>query len=224
MSKAGGARERGRAGRAAGRPPSGQGGQRKKLSRTRKPEDMTLEEWQTALRREFGRTAGFRLKNVGSELLFSEFHVTNPETERTYRVAVRGVRPGDNYCSCPDFAVNALGTCKHIEFALARLGRTPAARKALEAGFRPPYTEIFLRYGARRDVVFRPGARASQPGWSARRGRIAAGVPGSPWMSPVPCPEPELGIHREYVSMRSPRIHFLWNSLLRKKGYFSFFT
>ncbi len=39
-----------------------------------------------------------------------------------YRVALRGPGLFDNYCSCPDFARNTLGTCKHIESLLARAG------------------------------------------------------------------------------------------------------
>lgn len=34
---------------------------------------------------------------------------------RKYRVAMRGPSLFENYCSCADFAVNTLGTCKHIE-------------------------------------------------------------------------------------------------------------
>jgi len=30
---------------------------------------------------------------------------------RTYRVALRGPGLFENYCSCPDFAVNTLGAC-----------------------------------------------------------------------------------------------------------------
>ncbi|MCL6503050.1 MAG: DEAD/DEAH box helicase [Pirellulales bacterium] len=118
---------------------------------------MSLEQWQVALRRQFGREQKFRLKNVGGAPLFSEFEVTNPHTGRTYRVAIRGAALGENYCSCPDFAVNTLGTCKHIEFTLARLGRTRAAKLALAAGYHPPYSEVYLQYGAQRVVVFRPG-------------------------------------------------------------------
>ena len=132
----------------------------KRTPRTRKPPHMSLEEWQVALRREFGREQKFRLENIGAEPVFSEFNVTNPETKRTYRVAVRGRNPGDNYCSCPDFAVNTLGTCKHIEFTLAKLERRRGAEKALRQGFRFPYSEICLRYGAKREVVFRAGAEA----------------------------------------------------------------
>lgn len=89
-----------------------------KLSPLRKPEEMTLEQWQTALRREFGRQQSFGIKNIGTDPVFSEFLVTNPTTKGEYRVAIRGLRPGVNFCSCPDYAVNTLGTCKHIEYVL----------------------------------------------------------------------------------------------------------
>ena len=111
----------------------------KKLSRLRQPDDMSLDQWQVALRREFGREQKFRLKNVGDDPIFSEFEVTNPETGRTYHVAIRGAGLGENFCSCPDFAVNTLGTCKHIEFTLARVGRTRKAKTALAAGHQPSF-------------------------------------------------------------------------------------
>src|SRR5207248_160061 len=89
--------------------------QKPKLSRLQKPAGMSLEEWQIELRRQFGREQNYLLKNLGDEPLFSEFEVTNPQTRGAYRVQIRGARPGDNHCSCPDFATNTLGTCKHIE-------------------------------------------------------------------------------------------------------------
>ncbi len=130
---------------------------KRKLSRTRKPEEMSLEQWQVALRRQFGREQKFRMRNVGGEPLFSEFEVRNPQTKRTYKVAIRGSGLGENFCSCPDFSVNTLGTCKHIEFVLGRLGKTRAAKVALAAGHQPAFSEVFLQYGAKREVVFRPG-------------------------------------------------------------------
>ena len=64
---------------------------------------------------------------------------------RTYRVAVRGPDPFENYCSCPDFAVNTLGTCKHIE-ALLQLRRRN--RKTLEtAAYKRTRASISLHYG-----------------------------------------------------------------------------
>ncbi len=127
------------------------------VSRWRQPADLSVEEWQIALRRQFGRAQNFRLKNVGKEAMFSEFDVTNPATKKTYRVAIRGSRLGENYCACPDFAVNTLGTCKHIEWTLAKLRRTRGAKQALANGFHPPYSEIYLRHGAQRAVMFRSG-------------------------------------------------------------------
>ena len=133
---------------------------KQKVSRTRKPKDLTLDEWQVALRRAYGRQQNFQIRNTGDHPVFSEFAVTNPETGRTYRVAVRGTRLGVNYCSCPDFTVNTLGTCKHIEFTLARLGRSTRRRAMLQKGYTPPYSEVYLRYGSRRQVVFAAGTEA----------------------------------------------------------------
>jgi superfamily II DNA or RNA helicase len=128
-----------------------------KLSRLYKPEGMSLEEWQIELRRQFGREQPFTLKNLGDEPLFSEFEVTNPLSQSAYHVHIRGTQPGDNHCTCPDFATNTLGTCKHIEFTLAVLERKRGGAAALRAGFQPSYSEVYLQYGARREVRFQPG-------------------------------------------------------------------
>ncbi len=40
---------------------------------------------------------------------------------RRYQVHIRNLSKRANYCSCPDFAVNRLGTCKHIEAVLHKL-------------------------------------------------------------------------------------------------------
>ena len=130
------------------------------ISRTHKPLGWSLEQWQVALRREFGKAQKFRFKNIGQHEVFSEFAVTNPATKRTYRAAIRSERLGDNFCSCPDFTVNTLGTCKHIEFILSRLRRDSQHKNMLTAGAVLPYSEVFLRYGPRRQVVFKPGTEA----------------------------------------------------------------
>ena len=127
-----------------------------KLSRLHKPDEMSLEAWQIELRRQFGREQSFRLKNLTDQPVFSEFQVANPQSKTAYRVAIRGATPGDNYCSCPDFATNTLGTCKHIEFTLGKLRRQKGAAQALRNGFHPPYSEVYLQYGAKREVRVRP--------------------------------------------------------------------
>ena len=65
---------------------------------------------------------------------------------KTYRVAVRGPGLFENYCSCPDFAVNTLGTCKHIEAMLLRLRQRQ--RKALDtAAYQRTRASLSLQYG-----------------------------------------------------------------------------
>lgn len=132
-----------------------------KLSRQRKPDDMPLDVWQRELRKQFGQEQKYLLNNIGDEPVFSEFLITNPESHNSYRVAIRGELVGDNFCSCPDFATNSLGTCKHIEFTLNKLAHTKGGKAALATGFRPGYSEVFVQYGSRREVIFRPGAQCS---------------------------------------------------------------
>lgn len=134
-----------------------------KISRTLVPAGMSLEEWQTQLRRQFGREQKFTFKNVGDQLVFSDFLVTNPASRRTYRVTIRGTAPGDNACTCPDFATNTLGTCKHIEFTLAKLERAKKTTAELKEGYHPPHGEVFLRYGSQRQICYRPPADENPP-------------------------------------------------------------
>jgi len=122
---------------------------------------MTLEEWQIELRKQFGRQQPFRMRNLGDEPVFSEFQVSNPLSRSAYRVRLRGANPGDNSCTCPDFATNTLGTCKHIEFALSKLERRRETAALLRRGHLPPFSEIYLKYGAKREVIFRPGSGCS---------------------------------------------------------------
>ena len=131
-----------------------------KISRTHKPDDVALEDWQRTLRRQFGEQQRFILKNVGGHPLFSEFVLTNPESGKTYKIAIRGEAPGMNYCSCPDYRINNLGTCKHIEFTLAKLSQQHWMTKMLREGYAPPWSEIWLSYGLKREIRFRAGRAA----------------------------------------------------------------
>ena len=129
-----------------------------KLSRSRQPGDLSLEDWQRGLRRQFGREQAFGLENLGSEPFFSEFRVSNPASKSSYRVAIRGLGPGGNFCSCPDYATSELGTCKHIEFTLARLEKKRGAKTAFARGYRPVFSELYLRNDGQRRIHFRIGA------------------------------------------------------------------
>jgi superfamily II DNA or RNA helicase len=128
-----------------------------KFSRTNAPADLLPAEWQRGLRRQFGREQAFGLENLAGEPFFSEFRVSNPVSKSSYRVVIRGLGPGGNFCSCPDYATNELGTCKHIEFTLARLTKKRGAKAAFARGWQPAFSELYLSNEGRRSVHFSAG-------------------------------------------------------------------
>jgi superfamily II DNA or RNA helicase len=128
-----------------------------KLSRTHAPADLSPVDWQRGLRRQFGREQAFGLENLTGEPFFSEFRVSNPVSKSSYRVAIRGLGPGGNFCSCPDYATSELGTCKHLEFTLARLQKKRGAKTAFARGYQPAFSELYLRNDGKRSVHFRAG-------------------------------------------------------------------
>src|ERR1700676_4377604 len=128
-----------------------------KLSLTHAPANLSPSDWQRGLRRQFGREQPFGLENLTSEPFFSDFRVSNPVSKSSYRVAIRGLGPGGNFCSCPDYATSELGTCKHLEFALARLEKKRGAKAAFARGYQPVFSELYLRNEGKRCVHFRAG-------------------------------------------------------------------
>ena len=127
------------------------------LSRTHAPAGLSPVDWQRGLRRQFGREQAFGLENLTGEPFFSEFRVSNPVSKSSYRVVIRGPGPGGNFCSCPDYATSELGTCKHIEFTLAQLEKKRGAKSAFKRGYRPAFSELYLRNDGQRRIHFRAG-------------------------------------------------------------------
>ncbi len=56
----------------------------KRISRTTKPKDLSVNEWQLALREQFGRENSMKIRDLGQAPVFSEFAVTYPETEWSF--------------------------------------------------------------------------------------------------------------------------------------------
>lgn len=78
-----------------------------------------------------------------------------------YYVEIRSLTARENSCSCPDWRVNGLGTCKHIEGVLDRLRRK--GKRAFEAASRwgNPRVEIFPAIdGSPRVFVHLPAGHA----------------------------------------------------------------
>ncbi len=131
------------------------------LSRTRKPDHLSLEDWQRELRVAYGKAQKFKWANEGTHPFFSAFRVTNPASKRAYCVTVRAKAQGglgDCACTCPDFAVNTLGTCKHLAFVLHRLGRKAGFKAALKAGHTPEESSVYLRHGSEARIVCATGS------------------------------------------------------------------
>ena len=108
--------------------------------------EKQLVERALADRRERAEKQDMRVSSADKNELWTDYTVTNRETGRTYRVALRGWERGESYCDCPDFRTNTLGTCKHIMHVAGKM------RKRFPAKVRnQPYVQrkiaIALRYG-----------------------------------------------------------------------------
>lgn len=131
----------------------------KKVSYHRKPDDMSIEEWQIALRRQFVEKSSFLIEYFDKgQPLSGDFLVCNPQSGQKYKVAFRGVDSEWNYCSCPDFKTSQLGTCKHIEAVRIRLERSDSGLRWLQEEHIPPYTSVYLSYKGKRSVKVRVGS------------------------------------------------------------------
>ncbi|MBF0471294.1 MAG: DEAD/DEAH box helicase [Gammaproteobacteria bacterium] len=62
--------------------------------------------------------------------------------QRDYRVHLRSLSGKSNSCSCPDFATNQLGTCKHIEAVLHHISKRSGFKKMKQEG--PPFSYLAL--------------------------------------------------------------------------------
>lgn len=118
----------------------------------RKPEELTVEEWQKALRKQFAAGKKFIVKNIGDQPLYSDYEVYNPETKKTYKVSIRDNINSFNYCSCPDFRVNGLGTCKHVEYVLLSKLRYKKYQKLISKAQKNDYSSLSIHYIRERQV------------------------------------------------------------------------
>jgi hypothetical protein len=72
-----------------------------------------LREEQLDLRRQRAAQSLFRIENLGRNKVFSDYRVININNPRNtaYKVSIRGFNIGENFCECPDFKINTLGSC-----------------------------------------------------------------------------------------------------------------
>ncbi len=131
----------------------------RKLSWIVKPEDLSLEEWQIALRKQVALEEDFEISSVDEVQYPGEYVVKSPKTKSIYKVVFRGKNSKWNYCSCPDFKTSHLGTCKHIEAVACWIKRSRKRRLHREI---PAYSSVYLSYQGERKVCIRIGADNQQ--------------------------------------------------------------
>ncbi|MBA3028403.1 MAG: DEAD/DEAH box helicase [Desulfobacteraceae bacterium] len=78
--------------------------------------------------------------------LWTDYIVTNSQSGKTYRVALRGWERGESFCSCPDFRKNTLGTCKHVLAVMAQVSKK-FNKTIRSTPFENSRICVYLRYG-----------------------------------------------------------------------------
>ncbi len=129
----------------------------KKVSYHRKPDELTVEEWQYALRKQFAEQHPFVVEKKSLQSVFANYNVYNPASKATYKVALRSKDNSANFCECTDFKTNGLGTCKHIEAVFYFIETKLKKSHLLDVAYQPAYTSIYLDYRDNRKVRIRIG-------------------------------------------------------------------
>ncbi len=133
-----------------------------RIPHTRKPHEMNDIEWQLALRKQIAEDEKFTIKKMGDGLVFTDYRVYSYASRNHYKVALRTADNSLNFCTCPDFKTNQLGTCKHIEAVLLQSNKKPLARQALKQSYTPPYSSVYLDYRGERKVKLRVGTEETE--------------------------------------------------------------
>ncbi len=133
-----------------------------------------------------GSSELFEIRRLGGSRqgLLGEYQVASPSS-RAYLVTLRALDAAHNGCTCPDFATNLLGTCKHVEAALHHL-RTDAPRRWKRGlGDGPASSYLHLSFepeeavGIRLAVGARPAERRLAARYFGADGKLRVPLAGS---------------------------------------------
>jgi SNF2 family DNA or RNA helicase len=128
-----------------------------KVSYLRKPEGMSDVKWQTTLRQQIAAEQNFNIRPLSDGSVYGDYAVQSPQSPVTYKVALRSADNSLNFCSCPDFKTNQLGTCKHIEAVLLKIKSKRASKKELALPYTRPYSSVYVDYRGSRKIRLRIG-------------------------------------------------------------------
>ena len=97
-----------------------------KVSYHYRPDNMTLQDWQIALRRQAAMKEKFVISERDKKEYPGYYTVINPTSGNEYNVVYRGHQSPWNYCSCMDFKASQLKESnyglerKDVKFAVSR--------------------------------------------------------------------------------------------------------
>lgn len=128
-----------------------------RVSYYKKPSDLSSEQYQIKLRLQFGEDHPFVIQNVGSQEIFSDYLVRNPQTGNSYKVSIRDFKNQWNYCSCLDFKTNQLGVCKHTASVFNHLRTKFGKDESSNEHFIGSYSSVYVDYKNGRFVKLKIG-------------------------------------------------------------------
>jgi len=132
----------------------------RKVSYYKKPGNLSLEEWQFALRKKYAEMNPMGIEKTGTGKVFTEYIVRNPDRKSSYSVSIRSRDNSRNFCTCFDFKTNRLGTCKHIEAVLHSIRSKKNLAEILGQEYEPEYSSIYLDYRGERKIRIRTGSES----------------------------------------------------------------
>lgn len=130
------------------------------VSYYKKPADISTDQWQKELRKQFAEEQPFEITtHPGEHPVFTQYSIHNPVSGGIYTVAIRSPKRGLNFCTCMDYKTNGLGTCKHIEAVLVNISKNKTRARLLLVPFTPSYSSLFLNYLPTRHITLRVGTQ-----------------------------------------------------------------
>ena len=112
-----------------------------KTGRSSYPSWLTTDEHEIEIRKKRAQEEAMSIKPLtSSHPVFTDYFVfrKDVETPQKYRVEIHSLDKKHNYCSCPDFTKNFLGTCKHIEKVLT------VCQRKIKKQQPSPFVEVFI--------------------------------------------------------------------------------
>jgi len=80
----------------------------------------------------------------GCHPIFGSFTAATPGSVAPHYVEIRSLTKHENTCDCPDFRINGLGTCKHVEAVLLHVKRNKGKRLIAAAERGSTLVEVYL--------------------------------------------------------------------------------